>query len=148
MELDMGIQKEKNERLVQIMKQWQEVEDASIRSTTDILKKSSNPIVHIIMEIIRQDSAHHRKVQQMIIDHFEKETLKLTPEELVEFWDLVEEHDEIEKKTITLAKDALRETKAPLVAYLINYLLMDEKKHDDLLEEMSRIKSGMYPYGG
>ncbi|ROL62157.1 hypothetical protein D9V86_02105 [Bacteroidetes/Chlorobi group bacterium ChocPot_Mid] len=144
----MGNQKEKNERLVQIMKQWQEVEDASIRSTTDILKKSSNPIVHIIMEIIRQDSAHHRKVQQMIIDHFEKETLKLTPEELVEFWDLVEEHDEIEKKTITLAKDALRETKAPLVAYLINYLLMDEKKHDDLLEEMSRIKSGMYPYGG
>lgn len=144
----MGNQKEKNERLVQIMKQWQEVEDASIRSTSEILKKSSNPIVHMIMEIIRQDSAHHRKVQQMIIDHFEKETLKLTPEELVEFWDLVEEHDEIEKKTITLAKDALRETKAPLVAYLINYLLMDEKKHDDLLEEMSRIKSGMYPYGG
>jgi len=144
----MGDQKTKNERLVQIMKQWQEIEDASIRSTSDILKKSSNTIVHMVMEIIRQDSAHHRKVQQMIIDHFEKEPLMLTPEELVEFWDLVEEHDEIEKKTIAMAKDALRETKAPLVAYLINYLLMDEKKHDDLLEEMSRIKSGMYPYGG
>ena len=143
----MGTQKEKNEKLVQIMKQWQEVEDASIRSTSDILKKTKNPIVHMVMEIIRQDSANHRKVQQLIIDNYEKAAFELNPEELVEFWDMVEEHDEIEKKTIHLAKEALRETNSALVSYLLNYLLTDEKKHDDLLDEMSRIKNGMYPYG-
>ncbi len=144
----MATQKEKDEKLVRIMKQWQTVEDDAIRSTTEILKKSSNPIVHMVMEIIRQDSANHRKVQQLIIDNFEKQSFQLNPEELVDFWDMVEEHDEIEKKTINLGKEALRETNSPLVAYLLNYLLVDEKKHDDLLEEMSRIKSGMYPYGG
>lgn len=144
----MATQKEKDEKLVQILKKWQEVEDSSIKSTTEIIKKSKNPIVHMVMEIIRQDSANHRKVQQLIIDHFEKSSFKLNPEELAEFWDLVEEHDEIEKKTINLAKEALRETNSPLVAYFLNYLLTDERKHDELLEEMSRIKIGMYPYGG
>jgi uncharacterized alpha/beta hydrolase family protein len=81
----MATQKERDEKLVQIMKQWQEVEDASIKSTTEILKKSQNPIVHMVMEIIRQDSANHRKVQQLIINHFEKESFKLNPEELAEF---------------------------------------------------------------
>ncbi len=144
----MANQKERNQKLVQILKQWQEIEDASIKSTTEIIKKSKNPIVQMVMEIIRQDSANHRKVQQLIIDHFEKSSFKLTPEELAEFWDLVEEHDEIEKKTINLAKEALRETNYPLVAYFLNYLLTDERKHDELLEEMSKIKTGMYPYGG
>jgi len=144
----MATQKEKDEKLVRILKQWQTVEDDAIRSTTDILKKSSNPIVHIVMEIIRQDSANHRKVQQLLIDNFEKESFQLNPDDLIQFWDMVEEHDEIEKKTINMAKEALRETNSPLVAYLLNYLLEDEKKHDNLLEEMSRIKSGMYPYGG
>ena len=83
----------------------------------------------------------------MIIDHYTKKAFSLTPEELAEFWDMVEEHDSIEMQTIHLAKEALRETKAPLVAYLLNYLLTDEKKHDELLEEMAKIKSGMYPYG-
>lgn len=144
----MATQKEKDEKLVRLLKEWQTVEDDAIRSTTEILKKSSNQIVHIVMEIIRQDSANHRKVQQLIIDNFEKQSFQLNPEELVQFWDLVEKHDEIERKTINMAKEALVETNSPLVAYLLNYLLEDEKKHDNLLEEMSRIKSGMYPYGG
>jgi hypothetical protein len=31
---------------------------------------------------------------------------------------------------------------------LVGYLLTDEKKHDALLEELEKIKKGMYPYGG
>jgi len=31
--------------------------------------------------------------------------------------------------------------------YLLNYLLMDEEKHDRMLETLEKIKSGMYPYG-
>jgi hypothetical protein len=144
----MPTQKERDEKLLALMKEWQKVEDDAISSTSEILKKTENPIVRLVMEVIRQDSANHRKTQQLIIDHFEKESLKLNPDELLEFWDMVEKHAEIEKKTIALAKESLMETNAPMIGYLLNYLLTDETKHNELLEEMSRIKSGMYPYGG
>jgi len=90
----------------------------------------------------------HRRVQQFIIDHYERKPLTLDPDELASFWDMVEKHDEIEKKTIELAKEALKDTKSGFVKYLLEYLLTDEKKHDNMLEEMEKIKKGMYPYGG
>ncbi len=144
----MGTQKEAIENLVALMKEWQTIEDASIANTTEIIKKSDNPLIHIVMEIIRQDSAMHRRVQQLIIDHFENKAITLSPDELVDFWDLVEEHDEIEQKTIKLAEKALTTTNSPLAQYLLEYLLTDEKKHDKLLDEMAKIKKGMTPYGG
>jgi hypothetical protein len=144
----MGKQKQAIEKLVDTLKRWQKIEDASVKNTTEILKLTENPLVHLIMEIIRQDSVMHRRVQQLLIDHFEKSPITLNPEELASFWSMIEEHDEIEKKTIKLAEEALAETKSPFAQYLVGYLLTDEKKHDALLEEMEKIKKGMYPYGG
>ena len=144
----MAKQKELIEKLVSIMKSWQKIEDASVKNTTDIIKMSDNPLIHIIMEIIRQDSVMHKRVQQLIINHFESKPITMAPDELIKFWDMIEEHDAIEKKTIQLAEEALENTPSPIVAYLIEYLLTDEKKHDRLLEELEKIKKGMSPYGG
>ena len=144
----MAKQKELIENLVSILKSWQKIEDASVKNTSEIIKMSGNPLVHIIMEIIKQDSVMHKRVQQLIIDHFETKPITMDPEELANFWDLVEEHDAIEKKTIKLAEKALEDTPSPIAAYLLDYLLTDEKKHDKLLEELEKIKKGMYPYGG
>lgn len=144
----MATQKEQIENLVHLMKNWQKIEDASVKNTTEIIKKSDNPLVHLIMEIIRQDSVMHRRVQQLIVDHFESKPILMDPEELAGFWDMIEEHDAIEKKTIKLAEEALATTKSPIASYLLEYLLTDEKKHDKLLEELEKIKKGMYPYGG
>jgi len=144
----MAKQKEAIENLVKVMKEWQLIEDDSIANTTEIIQKSKNPLVHLVMEIIRQDSAMHRRVQQLIIDHFTKKPITMDHDELAGFWDLVEQHDEVEKKTISLAKQALIENKSPIAQYLLQYLLDDEEKHDKLLEEMNKIKLGMVPYGG
>lgn len=144
----MPTQKEAIENLIKILKKWQTVEDDSIKNTTEIIKKSDNPLVHLVMEIIRQDSVMHRRVQQLIVDHFEKKPITLNPDELADFWGMVEEHDEIEKKTIKMAEEALEQQTSPFAKYLLEYLLTDEKKHDKLLEEMEKIKLGMYPYGG
>ncbi|MDQ1266562.1 MAG: hypothetical protein QG635_1714, partial [Bacteroidota bacterium] len=57
-------------------------------------------------------------------------------------------HNDIELETVRLAKGALDESKSPLVQYLVGYLLQDENKHLSLLDTMSKIKAGMYPYGG
>jgi hypothetical protein len=47
-----------------------------------------------------------------------------------------------------MAEEALEQQTSPFAKYLLEYLLTDERKHDKLLEEMEKIKKGMYPYGG
>ncbi len=143
-------QKELQEQLVKNMKNWQHVENSSVKSTSEIMEKTSNPILRVVMEVIQQDSQMHYRIQQSIIDTLEKEAVSITPEEVGELWGLIENHIEIEKKTIDLAKQALeniKETKMVTQQYLLGYLLQDEEKHNKMLEELNNIKTGLYPYG-
>ena len=142
----MASQKELNEKLIKTLKKWQVVEDQSVKSTTDIMAKTKNPVVKHIMEIIRQDSAMHKRIQQLIIDSFEKEAFSLTPEELGGIWDMVEKHIELEKETIRLAEESRKNSKNFVIRYLLGYLMTDEQKHNDILQKMEDIKSGIYPY--
>ena len=142
----MAKQKELNEKLVDTLKRWQKVEDDSVKSTSDIISKTKNPVVKQIMEIIRQDSAMHKKVQQLIIDSFEKEALYLSPDELGDVWGMVEKHIELEKETIRLAEESRKNSKSFFVRYLLGYLMTDEQKHNEILAQMEDIKSGIYPY--
>jgi hypothetical protein len=142
----MAKQKEMQEKLLDVMKKWQVIEDKSVKSTSAIATKTNNPIIKQIMDIIRQDSAQHRKVQQLIIDSLEKEAFHLTPEELGEVWGMVEEHIELEKETVRMANEARRNSNQLLHRYLIGYLLIDETKHNQILEQMEDIKRGIYPY--
>ena len=144
----MAKQKELNEKLVATLKKWQKVEDASVQSTTEIIAKTKNPVVKQIMEIIKQDSAMHKKVQQLIIDSFEKEAIQLQPEELSDIWSLVENHIELEKETIRLAEESRKNSNSFIVRYLLGYLMTDEQKHNDILAQMEDVKRGMYPYAG
>lgn len=142
----MATQKELNENLVANLKEWQKIEDQSVKSTSEIISKTNNPIVRQIMEIIRQDSAMHRKVQQLIIDNFEKEAIRLTPEELADVWEMIENHIELEKETIRLATESRKNSRNFVIRYLIGYLMTDEQKHNDILQKMEDIKAGIYPY--
>ncbi|MBD3169506.1 MAG: hypothetical protein GF307_08485 [candidate division Zixibacteria bacterium] len=142
----MASQKEMQEKLVSVMKKWQDIEDQSVKSTTEIAKMTDNPIVKQIMDIIRQDSAMHRKVQQLIIDSLEKQAFSLQPEELAEIWGEVEKHIELEKETIRMAEEARKNSNQLLHRYLLGYLLLDEQKHNHILAQMEDMKRGIYPY--
>jgi len=142
----MAKQKEMNEQLVKTLKKWQVIEDKSVKSTTDIMAKTKNPIVKHIMEIIRQDSAMHKRIQQLIIDSFETQAISLTPEELGDVWEMVEKHIELEKETIRLAEESRKNSKNFVIRYLLGYLMTDEQKHNEILQQMEDIKLGMYPY--
>ena len=144
----MAKQKELNENLVKTLKKWQKIEDESVKSTSAIIAKTKNPIVRQIMEIIKQDSAMHKKVQQVIIDSFEKEAINLDPEELSDIWGMVEDHIELEKETVRLAEESRKNSNNFIVRYLLGYLMTDEQKHNDILQQMEDIKRGMYPYAG
>jgi hypothetical protein len=93
----------------------------------------------------------HYRVQEMIADSLEHKAVALNPEELAEVWTMIEDHVKLEKSTIELAQSTLEEigkAKGMLVqAYLLEYLLKDEEKHTEVLENLEKIKGGMYPYG-
>src|SRR5579864_3312986 len=97
---------ENPQELIATLKRWQEIEAASIAHTTAIIAKTHNPLIQLVMEIIRQDSFMHKRVQQVILDSLEKEAFTLTPEELGDIWEMVEKHAELEKETIELATEA------------------------------------------
>lgn len=141
--------KELQEKILKTMKTWQKVEDTSVESTGQVMAKTGNPIIQLVMEIIQNDSKTHRRVQQLIADSLEKEALSLTPEEMGEVWDRIEKHIQIEKKMVEHVEEALQALKGKKMIvqeYLLSYLADDERKHDKLLERFNKIKSGMYPY--
>ncbi len=142
--------KEVQEQIIANMRSWQKVENASVASTGNVIEMTENPIVRLIMEIIQRDSQMHYRVQELIAESLESKTVTLTPEELAKVWDKIEKHIEIEKKTVELAKEALEVLKGKKMVvqeYLLNYLLMDENKHNRILDSLGMIKKGMYPYG-
>ena len=142
--------KEAQEKLVSTMRSWQKIENASIASTARVMEKTENPIVRLVMEIIQRDSQIHYRVQQWIAESLESRTVSITPEEVGDVWDMVEEHIKIEKKTLELAQialDSIKGSKGMLVqSYLLEYLVDDENKHNSLLERLENIQKGMYPY--
>ena len=144
--------KEILEALVNNMQRWQKIEDASVASTGRVIEKTNNPILRLVMEIIQRDSMMHYRVQGMIADSLTVpgKAPSLDPDELAEVWGLIEQHINLERKTVELAKEALaalQGKKMVVQEYLLNYLLIDEEKHNTILDKLELVKKGMYPYG-
>jgi hypothetical protein len=142
--------KQVQEDLIANMRAWRKIENASVASTGRVIEKTGNAIVRLVMEIIQRDSQMHYRVQEWITDSLEGKAVSLAPEEIGEVWGMIEEHIKLERRTVELAQDSLKligKSKGMLVqAYLLEYLLEDEKKHNVLLERLEAIQRGMYPY--
>ena len=142
--------KEIQEELLNKMKQWQKIEDAAAASTGQIMEKTENPLIHLVMEIIQSDSRLHHQVQGFVAATLESKAVSLDPDEMASVWGAIEEHIALEKRMagyVDEALTALRGKKMLVQEYLLNYLKADEAKHDKLLEDLEAIKKGMYPYG-
>jgi rubrerythrin len=135
------------DNLVSALRKWQGIERKSIDSCAEIMEKTDNLLIRQFMEIIRNDSVQHHRVQQFIIDSLTKEQVKLTPEELSQVWDEITAHDEIEHETIELAKSLKDECQFFVQRALLEYLIVDEQKHDQILQSLEDFKRNLYPYG-
>jgi len=61
---------------------------------------------------------------------------------------MIEQHVEVEKKALEMASrslDSLKGKKMVLQEYFLEYLAEDEKKHNQLLDRLEKIKKGMLP---
>lgn len=128
------------EKLVEILKEWQRLEDESIKHAEQTLNKTSNKILIMTMEMIRNDSKKHKAMQQMLIDSLTKEALTLAPEELAGLSDALDKHIDAEAKTIELANQALSKSELFLTRYILSYLIADENKHHALLSKLDELK--------
>jgi len=139
--------KEQQQKIVEIISRWQKLEDTAVAQTARIMEATDHPLIRLVAEIIQRDSNMHHRIQQMVIDTLQTETVALNFDQLREAWDEIEKHIQIEKKTVQMAQEAL-ELLPPrtnqIQQYLVAYLLEDEKKHDKMLDELSRLKKGVY----
>ena len=140
--------KEIQQEIVSNMKRWQKIEYASLASTGQIIEKTDNPVVRLVMEIIQRDSQMHYRIQEWIADSLEFKTVSLSPDELGKVWALIESHIELERKTLEMAGrslETLKGKKMVIQEYLLQYLQEDEEKHNNLLRRLEMIKKGMNP---
>jgi rubrerythrin len=138
---------ERVDKLVSTLRKWQGIERKAVDSCAEIMEKTDNPLIRQMMEIIRNDSVQHHRVQQFLIDSLTKEQVKLTPEELGQVWDEITAHDEVERETIELAKSLKEECPFFVQRALLEYLIVDEEKHDQILRSLEDFKKNLYPYG-
>ena len=132
---------EREEKLLNTLKKWQHIEREAIDTTAAIMEKTQNPLIRQVMEIIRNDSVQHHRVQQFLIDSITTQAVTLTPEELAQIWGDIEAHDDVEKKVIAMAKECLEESHSRVHKALLSYLLRDEEKHDVILNELENFKT-------
>ena len=137
---------ERTAEAVDVLRQWQGIERDAIETTAQIMEKTDNLLIRQIMEIIRNDSVQHHRVQQFIIDSLTKAPVKLTPEDLALVWDEIEKHDAVEKETIALGKKLRDECPFFVQRTLLDYLIYDEQKHDKILGDLEKFKKNLYPY--
>jgi hypothetical protein len=135
--------KERVENMVAVLREWQGIERQAVNDLSEIMEKTANPLIRIIMEIIRHDSLMHHRVQQFLVDSVTVAAPAVTREDVAEIWGMVEEHDRAEKKTIELARGLLEDAWTPVQKQLLDYLLKDETKHDVLLMQLDELKKGM-----
>ena len=134
---------ERVENLVNTLRQWQAIERESISTTKEIIEQTKSPLVRLMMEIISHDSLMHHRVQQFLIDGVTESNVTVTRDDLAQVWEKIEEHDKVERKTIELAKQLMKESWSPVHKRLLDYLITDEQKHDALIGQLEDLKKDM-----
>ena len=67
------------EKTVELLRAWQALEREAVNTTAEIMETTDNALIRQIMEIIRNDSVQHHRVQQFVIDHLTRKPVQLQP---------------------------------------------------------------------
>lgn len=54
--------------LSRILKDWQRLEDETIKLASEMIKKTKNPVIRMSLELIRQESQKNKVLKQMLMD--------------------------------------------------------------------------------
>jgi len=131
---------EQSAAFLKTIRDWQKLEDDTIRYADTLMKKSKNRLIKMTMEMIKHDSQKHKMMQQMLIDSLTKEPFILAPEELGAISEGLNKHLAAEAKSLELADEALSNCELFVTQYILSYLIADEQKHHSLLAKLNELK--------
>lgn len=137
------------QEITQDLKHWQKIENRAISLTGQVMEKTENPLLRLVMEIIQRDSQAHYLVQEFLLGSLEGKPIALTPEQLGEVSQIVEKHMKAETEMMGKVEAALASIKGKklmVLEYFLNYLHEDECKHAKMLAALDTFKRGLYPY--
>ncbi len=131
---------ELSKEFLAIIKEWQRLEDETIRFSEELLKKTNNRLIRMTMEMIKSDSQKHKAMQQMLIDSVTKEPFILSPDDLNALGSGLNRHITAEAASLQLAEEALEKSELFVTRYVLSYLIADEHKHHNLLTRLEDLK--------
>jgi rubrerythrin len=127
-------------QFLKTIKEWQKLEDDTIRYSDEMLKVTKNKLVRLTLEMIRHDSEKHKAMQQMLIDSVTKEPFILSPDDLNVLGNGLNKHLAAEARSLELADEALLNSELFATRYVLSYLIADEQKHHNLLAKLNELK--------
>ena len=127
-------------KLLHTLREWQKLEDATIKFSEELMEKTDNKLIRVTMEMIKHDSQKHKVMQQMLIDSLTKEAFILSPDDLALLSSGLNKHLAAEAKSLELADEALKNSELFVTRYILSYLIADEQKHHKLLSNLNELK--------
>jgi hypothetical protein len=129
-------------RFEKLLQDWVVIEDKSINAANDLMGKSKNPMVTAIIDLVKQDSEKHRNILKAIqynLDH----AVTFTNDDMKMVDTFITNHAAMEKNAVETAEQALEMSSLPIPRFLLENLLLDEKRHDAYMEELNELKMRM-----
>ena len=127
------------EQLIEFLKKQIANENKIVNSVNSGLKNINNPPVKAVLKGISLDSIKHSELYASAIVILSKVSQAMTQENLDEQRMLVEKHIHLESELIEKLEDMLPSIKNKKVAFLLNSILSDERRHHELLKQVLEI---------
>ena len=127
------------EELTNFLREQIKIENKIVESLNNALVEIRNPAVKGVLKGISLDSVKHAEMYAAAVKLLTGVSPALTQEHLDKQRELVEEHISIEAELIERISEIIPSVENEKVRLLLNAILMDEKRHHELLKKVLEI---------
>ena len=125
--------------LVVFLKEQIKIENKIVESLNSALREIGNPAVKGVLKGISLDSVKHAEMYAAAVKMLTSVSQALTQEHLDKQRELVKEHIRLEVELIERISEIIPNIENEKVRLLLNAILLDEKRHHELLKKILEI---------
>ncbi len=126
-------EEKKVEELKEMVKSLIKVEEEVIRLTEETAGMAANSTVKYLLRAIQHDSRKHAELGRAALEILEYSQI-VGAEERKEVWDLLKQHEELERKHKDNLANMKTLTETPALKYIFEQIWSDEKTHHAMLK--------------
>ena len=127
------------DELTIFLKKQIKIENRIVKSLNNALREIGNPVVKGVLKGISLDSVKHAEMHASAITLLTSVSQALTQEHLNKQRELIEKHIRIEAELIEKISEVIPSIRNEKVRLLLNAILLDEKRHHELLKRVLEI---------